>query len=78
MAFSDEGNIRITSAKYKEDFSKLTDNCPCYTCKNFSKSYLRHLAQEKEILAGTLLSLHNIVYLHKLLEDWKKDMLAED
>jgi len=73
-AFSDDGNIKITNAKYKEDFSPLTANCPCFACQNFSKSYLRHLFIEKEKLGETLLSLHNIVYLHKLLEDRKKEM----
>jgi len=72
-AFSDDGYIKIKNAKYREDFTPLTDNCPCYTCQNFTKSYLRHLFREKEKLWETLLSLHNIVYLHKLLEDRKKD-----
>jgi len=76
-AFSDEGNIKILNSKYKEDFSPLTKNCPCYTCQNFSRSYIRHLFKEKEKLWETLLSLHNIVYLHKLLEDWKKILLSE-
>jgi len=75
-AFSDQWNIKILNAKYKEDFSWLTTNCPCYTCQNFSKAYLRHLFKEKEKLGETLLSLHNIIYLHKLLDDRKKDMLS--
>jgi len=69
LAFSDDWDIKISNAKHKKDFSKLTDNCPCYACKNFTKAYLHHLNKEKEMLAGILLSLHNIVYLHKLLQD---------
>ncbi|NOZ44377.1 MAG: tRNA-guanine transglycosylase [bacterium] len=69
--------MKISNAKYKEDLSPLTDNCPCYACQNFSKAYLHHLHREKEMLAGILLSLHNIVYLHKLLENWKADMLTK-
>lgn len=49
-AFSDQGKIKITNAKYKEDFSPLTDTCPCYTCKNFSKAYLSHLLREGEMM----------------------------
>ena len=74
--FSANGNIKVTNAKYSKDFTPLTDDCRCYTCKNFTKAYLNHLLKEKEMLGGILLSLHNIVYLHKIVEDWKADMLA--
>lgn len=77
QAFSDHGNIKITNAKHKRDFTPLTDSCPCYCCQHFTKAYLHHLHKEKEILGGILLSLHNIVYLHKLLVDWKKEMLKD-
>ena len=77
QAFCDDGNIKINNAKYTNDFTPLTPNCDCYTCKNFTKAYLHHLIKEKEMLWGILLSLHNIVYLHRLVEDWKKDMLKE-
>ncbi len=55
VAFSDQGNIKITNAQYKSDFSALTDNCDCYTCRNFSKSYLNHLIKEGETLGGSLI-----------------------
>ncbi len=76
-AFSDEWNIKINQAKYRDDFSPLTETCGCYTCKNFTKAYLFHLHREKEMLAGILLSLHNIVYLERLLEDWKTKFLKK-
>ena len=76
-AFSDEGNIKINQAKYREDFTPLTKTCGCYTCKNFTKAYLFHLHREKEMLAGILLSLHNIVYLERILEDWKVNFLKK-
>ncbi len=68
---------KLRNARYKEDFGPLHKYCPCYTCQNFSRAYLNHLVKEKEMLAGTLLSLHNIVYLHWMLEERKKDMLAK-
>ncbi len=77
QAFSDHGNIKITNAKYKEDFSPLTDNCSCFCCQHYSKAYLHHLFKEKEMLAGILVSLHNIVYLHRLLENRKDAMMKE-
>jgi len=77
QAFATGGNVKITNAKYTKDFTPLTDDCGCYTCKNFTKAYLHHLIKEKEMLWGILLSLHNIMYLHKIVEDWKTGMLSE-
>jgi queuine tRNA-ribosyltransferase len=74
-AFTDQGNLRIRNAKHKTDFSPLTDTCSCLTCKNYSRAYLHHLFKEKEMLWGILLSLHNIVYLNKILQDWKQKMM---
>lgn len=76
-AFAPKKNIKISLAEYKEDFTPLVKTCNCYTCKNFTKAYLHHLHKEKEMLAGILLSLHNIVYLERLLEDWKKEFLKK-
>jgi len=76
-AFSVEGNIKLSNAKYSKDFTPLTTDCWCYTCKNFTKAYIHHLLNEKEMLGGILLSLHNIVYLHKIVEDRKAKMLKK-
>lgn len=80
-AFTRFGKINIRNAKYKEDFSRLDENCDCYTCKNYSKAYLRHLFVAGEGLGGRLLSIHNIRYLIKLTEDLreaiKEDKLLE-
>ena len=78
IAFSDHWNIKITNAKYKTDYTSLTDNCDCYTCKNFSKAYLCHLIREQETLWWALVWLHNIVYLNRILEDWKKNFLKNE
>ncbi len=74
VAFSDNGNINLTNAKYKEDFTPL-DNTVA-GCLPYTKAYIHHLLQEKEILWWTILSLHNILYLHRLLQDWKDTFLA--
>ena len=78
IAFSDKGDIKITNSDFRTDFSPLTENCDCYTCKNFSKAYLCHLIREQETLWGSLVGLHNIVYLNRILEDWKKKFLEEN
>ncbi len=68
-AFTKNGKINLKNLKYKYDLSKLDDTCDCYTCKNYSKSYIRHLIISKETLGGRLLSIHNIRFLIKLTED---------
>lgn len=77
IAFSDEGNIKISNANYASDFSPLTETCDCYACRNFTKAYFHHLQREKEMLGGILMGLHNIVYLNKILSEWKRKMLEE-
>ncbi len=67
-AFTSTGRVLIRNEKYKEDFSPLDPFCDCYTCKNFSKAYLRHLFITGEILGPRLLSIHNIHFYMKLLK----------
>ena len=68
-AFTRSGKINLKNAKFKYDHTPLEDNCDCYTCKHYKKSYIRHLIISKETLGGTLLSIHNIRFLIKLTED---------
>ena len=69
VAFTRDGKINLNNAKYKEDLSHLEEGCDCYTCKNYTKSYIRHLVSTKEMLASTLLSIHNTRFLIKLTEE---------
>lgn len=75
VAFSDNGNINLNNAKFKDDFSPL--NNTVLWLEKYSKSYIHHLLKEKEMLWWIILSLHNILYLHNLLENWKKDFLKD-
>ena len=61
------GRLNLRNAQYKQDSSSLTADCTCYTCTNFSRAYLRHLVQAKEILAHILLTTHNIHFLLDLM-----------
>jgi queuine tRNA-ribosyltransferase len=58
--FTSKGKVSIKNEKHKFDTLPLDDSCGCYTCKNFSKSYLRHLFLSKEISSYILNSIHNI------------------
>ncbi len=68
-AFTPYGKINLKNAKYKEDFDPISDTCDCYTCKHYTKAYLRHLFVAKEGLGGRLLSIHNIRFLVKMMEE---------
>ena len=68
-AFTRHGRINLKNLKYKEDFTPIEDNCDCYTCKNYTKAYIRHLITCDEMLGGRLLSIHNIRFLIKEMEE---------
>ncbi len=70
-AFSIEWNLKIKNSRFKNDFRPLSEDCNCYVCRTHTRAYLHHLVRENEITAANLLSLHNIAYLHKIVEDLK-------
>ncbi len=63
------GRLNIRNEQYKEDFTPLEAQCDCYTCQNYSRAYIRHLYVSKEQLAQRLLSIHNLRFLIKLMEE---------
>jgi queuine tRNA-ribosyltransferase len=63
-----EGHVNIKNAKYETDFTPLDSECDCYTCRNYSRAYLRHLFKSNEILSHMLLTIHNIRFLTSLME----------
>ena len=62
------GKVVIRNATYEKDFTPLDPECDCYTCKNYTRAYIRHLVKTKEILGTRLLSTHNLYFLTKLME----------
>lgn len=67
--FTSEGKISIKRADYAKSDEPLDKNCSCYTCRNFSKGYLRHLYKSGELLSLRLNSLHNIAYYLSLVKN---------
>lgn len=63
MAMTSQGRVNIKNAKYERDFTSLDPNCDCYTCRNYSKAYLRHLFKSDEILSSMLMTTHNLHFL---------------
>ncbi len=74
-AFSFQGRINLRSAIYSDDERPVDETCDCYTCRHFSRAYLRHLIVAGEWLAGTLLSIHNIRTLTRLMEEIRQAIL---
>ncbi len=62
------GKVVIRNATYERDFSPLDKECDCYTCKNYTRAYIRHLVKNNEILGVRLLSMHNLRFLTNLME----------
>jgi len=65
--FTSKGMVRIRNAKYADDTGPVDDECDCYTCKNYSRSYLRHLDKSKEILGSRLNTIHNLHYYQHVM-----------
>ena len=72
QAFTRCGKINLNNAKYKEDFTPIEESCDCYTCKHYTKAYIRHLLNTGEMLGGRLLSIHNIRFLIRLTEELRE------
>lgn len=73
-AFSSGGRLNLMNAIYKQDARPIDEDCTCYTCRTFTRAYLRHLIVAKELLAGTLLSIHNLHALIQLVEDIRESI----
>ena len=71
------GRVNIKNEKYKEDFTPLDPECDCYTCKNYTKAYLRHLYVANEAFGQRLLSIHNIRFLISIVEG-AREAIKED
>lgn len=76
-AFTRNGKVVVRNAEYAEDFNKLDEECDCYTCRNYTRSYIRHLIKCKEVLGARLLSIHNLRFLTKLMEDIREAIKEE-
>lgn len=68
LLFTNEEKVVIRNARYRNDSAPVDGNCDCYTCRNYSRAYLRHLFTAKEILAMILATIHNIRYYMRLME----------
>ncbi len=76
--FTRFGNIKIRNAKYKLDTRPLDESCSCYTCQNYSRSYLRHLNQSNEISGHRLCTLHNLYFYQQMMREIRHAIETDD
>ena len=74
--FTSQGVVKIRNAKHRDDTSSLDPECSCYTCQNFSRSYLHHLDKTREILGSQLNSIHNLTCYQTLMKQLREAIEA--
>jgi len=75
LLFTNEEKVVIKNARYRDDHLPLDITCDCYTCRHFSRAYLRHLFVSKEILSMILNTIHNVRFYERLMEDIRLSLL---
>jgi len=75
--YTHSGVVKIKNARYINDLGPLDDECGCYTCSNFTRSYLRHLFNCNEILGLRLATIHNLSFYIKLMDDIRKSIQSD-
>jgi queuine tRNA-ribosyltransferase len=75
-------HINLNNSRYRDDFTPIEPDCPCYTCQNHTKAYIHHLLKAKELVAASLLTIHNVNFMNRLMsairEAIKLDNLASE
>ena len=75
--YTKTGKINIMNQEYREQFISIENECGCYTCKNYTRAYISHLFRGKEMLAGTLASVHNLYFIINLVKDIRQAILED-
>jgi len=70
--FTSEGRLNIENKRFERDFGPLDSRCSCYTCRNFTRAYLRHLFKSQELLALRLCSLHNVAFMIEFMDSVRR------
>ncbi len=73
--FTSSGVLAMRNAQYRDDFRTIDEECDCYTCRNYSRAYLRHLFTSREILALELSSIHNLHFYLNLAKEARKQII---
>ncbi len=71
-SYTSNGKIRLLNSEFIRDFRPIEEGCGCYTCKNLTRAYLAHLFRADEILAATLLAIHNLYFIIHLVDNMRQ------
>ena len=74
--YTSKGVLRIRNQQYQDDPRPIDEQCNCYTCRNYSRAYLKHLDKCGEMLAGRLGTIHNLSYYHRLMKSMREAIIA--
>jgi queuine tRNA-ribosyltransferase len=77
VAVTDEGNLNLNNARFRDDFSPLDSNCACFVCGNYTRAYLHHLNKCKEIAGARLLTYHNLFYYQALMRALRREIIGD-
>jgi len=72
-----QGKLVLKNAEYKDDLIPIDEKCGCFTCKNFTRAYIRHLFQAEEILALRLASIHNLYFYLQLVKKAREAIVKD-
>ncbi len=75
--YTKNGKINILNASFREEFFPIENDCMCYTCKNYTRAYIAHLFHAKEMLAGTLATVHNLYFIANLVKNMREAILND-
>jgi len=75
--YSPEGRFNISNARFRRSFAPLMDGCPCYTCTHYTQAYLHHVVHAKELIAATLLTIHNEYFIVNLVAKIRQSILDD-
>ncbi len=78
MAFTWNGKLHVRAAREKQNFFPIDERCGCYTCRSFTRAYIRHLFVAEELLALRLVSLHNVYFYQELVRSAREHIQAGD
>lgn len=74
MAMTHTGRLTVRNAKFAHDFKPIEEGCQCYTCRNYTRAYIRHLFKAEELLAYRLVSIHNLYFLLQFMRDMRQSI----
>lgn len=72
------GRLNVKNAKYERDFGPVDDKCECYTCRNYSRAYIRHLFKADETFGLRLTSYHNLYFLLNLMKEIRQAIMDDE